>query len=117
MAKSAPQKIGLFGLIGMVISSCIGSGVYALTGQLAKVASPGAIIVAWVIAGVGFLALALSLANLSAKKPVIKVGAEIPFTRYFYKYRKPTPSEELEQKFLALEESVTARVKTLFSEE
>ena len=69
MAKSAPQKIGLFGLIGMVISSCIGSGVYALTGQLAKVASPGAIIVAWVIAGVGFLALALSLANLSAKKP------------------------------------------------
>lgn len=55
--------------------------------------------------------------NLSAKKPVIKVGAEIPFTRYFYKYRKPTPSEELEEKFLALEESVTARVKTLFSEE
>lgn len=55
--------------------------------------------------------------NLSAKKPVIKVGAEIPFTRYFYKYRKPIPSEELEQKFLALEESVTVRVKTLFSEE
>ena len=55
--------------------------------------------------------------NLSAKKPIIKVGAEIPFTRYFYKYRKPTPSEELEEKFLALEESVTARVKTLFSEE
>lgn len=24
--------------------------------------------------------------NLGAKKPVIKVGAEIPFTRYFYKY-------------------------------
>ncbi len=67
---SRPEKnIGLFGLIGMVISSCIGSGVYALTGQLASVASPGAIMIAWGVAGVGFLALALSLANLSEKKP------------------------------------------------
>lgn len=66
------KKIGLFGLIGMVISSCIGSGIFALTGQLSQVASPGAIILAWIIAGVGFLCLALSLANLSAKKPELK---------------------------------------------
>ena len=31
--------------------------------------------------------------NLGAKMPVIKTGAEIPFTRYFYKYQQPTPSE------------------------
>ena len=54
--------------------------------------------------------------NLSAKKPVIKVGAEIPFTRYFYKYQQPVPSEELEQKFLNLEKSVFERVKKLFGE-
>ena len=54
--------------------------------------------------------------NLSAKKPVIKVGAEIPFTRYFYKYQQPVPSEELEQKFLNLEKSVSERVKKLFGE-
>ena len=30
--------------------------------------------------------------NLGAKKPVIKTGAEIPFTRYFYKYQPSTPS-------------------------
>lgn len=53
--------------------------------------------------------------NLSAKKPVIKVGAEIPFTRYFYKYQQPVPSEELEQKFLNLEKSVSERVKKLFN--
>ena len=29
-----------------------------------------------------------------AKKPVIKTGAEIPFTQYFYKYEQPVPSEE-----------------------
>lgn len=54
--------------------------------------------------------------NLTAKKPVIKVGAEIPFTRYFYKYQQPVPSEELEQKFLNLEKSVSERVKKLFGE-
>ena len=44
-----PRGVGLFGLIGLVVSSCIGSGVFALTGQLANVASPGAAIVAWVV--------------------------------------------------------------------
>lgn len=52
--------------------------------------------------------------NLGAKKPVIKTGAEIPFTRYFYKYQQPTPSEELEAKFMELELSVSERVARLF---
>lgn len=52
--------------------------------------------------------------NLGAKKPVIKTGAEIPFTRYFYKYQQPTASEELESKFMDLELSVSARVAKLF---
>ena len=54
--------------------------------------------------------------NVNAKKPVIKVGAEIPFTRYFYQYRQPEKSEVLEQKFLDLEKSVSERVKKLFGE-
>ena len=62
------KGIGLIGLIGMVISSCIGSGVFAITGQLAGVASPGAVLVAWLIVGVGFLALAFSLNNLTEKR-------------------------------------------------
>lgn len=52
--------------------------------------------------------------NLGAKKPVIKIGAEIPFTRYFYKYQQPTPSEELEAKFSELEVSVSERIRKLF---
>ena len=52
--------------------------------------------------------------NLGAKKPVIKTGAEIPFTRYFYKYQQPIPSEELEAKFMELELSVSERVTRLF---
>lgn len=52
--------------------------------------------------------------DLSKKKPVIKTGAEIPFTRYFYKYQQPKPSEELERTFLELEKSVSERIARLF---
>ena len=52
--------------------------------------------------------------DLGKKKPVIKTGAEIPFTRYFYKYQQPTASEELEAKFSELELSVSERVAKLF---
>ena len=62
------KGIGLVGLIGMVVSSCIGTGVFAITGQLAQVASPGAVLVGWLIVGVGFLALAFSLNNLTEKR-------------------------------------------------
>ena len=52
--------------------------------------------------------------DLSKKVPVIKTGAEIPFTRYFYKYQQPKPSEELEKTFLELEKSVNERIAKLF---
>ena len=45
-----------------------------------------------------------------------KIGAEIPFTRYFYKYQEPKSSEELEKEFLELEKSVSDRVAKLFKE-
>ena len=71
----------------------------------------------------GFVELSISVAqwfweeNVGAKKPVIKTGAEIPFTRYFYKYQQPTPSEELEARFNALEASLSARIAKLFGGE
>lgn len=52
--------------------------------------------------------------DLGKKKPVIKTGAEIPFTRYFYKYQAPISSEELEKRFNELEASVDSRIKKLF---
>ena len=54
--------------------------------------------------------------NADAKKPVIKTGAEIPFTRYFYKYQKPQASEELAKQFVELEASVSERIKKLFGD-
>lgn len=54
--------------------------------------------------------------DLSLKNPRIKTGAEIPFTRYFYKYESPRPSEELAKEFLDLENLVNQKVKELFEE-
>lgn len=59
-------------------------------------------------------AVAVYEENLTAKKPVVKVGAEIPFTRYFYKYQQPKPSEELAARFMELEKSVQERISNLF---
>lgn len=44
----------------------------------------------------------------------IKIGAEIPFTRYFYEYKEPTPSEELLAKFQELEKQVREKINELF---
>lgn len=52
--------------------------------------------------------------NLDAKKPIIKTGADIAFTRYFYQYQQPTDSEELEKQFIEIEKSVSERIKKLF---
>ena len=52
--------------------------------------------------------------DLSKKKPVIKTGAEIPFTRYFYKYEKPIEAEVLEERLLVLEEKINKKMRDLF---
>ena len=52
--------------------------------------------------------------DVGAKKPVIKTGAEIPFTRYFYKYQQPETSELLAERFSVLENSVDDRIRRLF---
>lgn len=52
--------------------------------------------------------------DLSKKKPVIKTGAEIPFTRYFYKYKKPTESSTLKIQFEDLEKSIATRISKIF---
>ena len=59
-------------------------------------------------------AMAFFEENLGAKKPVIKTGAEIPFTKYFYKYQEPVSSDDLEKRFVELDSSVNERISVLF---
>ena len=54
--------------------------------------------------------------NMNTKNPTIKTGAEIPFTRYFYKYQEPEKSEDLEKEFLKLEDEINSKIQELFEE-
>lgn len=44
-----------------------------------------------------------------------KVGYEIPFTRYFYKYEAPKPSDEIMKEILAIESELDGSLKEIFS--
>lgn len=55
--------------------------------------------------------------KLGTKKPIIKTGAEISFTRYFYKYQQPVSSEVFAEKFKELDKELTYKVSELFSSE
>lgn len=50
-------------------------------------------------------------------RKVIKIGAEIPFTRYFYKYQEPEKSETLAGQFENLESDLRDRISHLFGGE
>ena len=43
----------------------------------------------------------------------VKIGAEIPFTRYFYKYQQPIPSEKLLARFIELDKEVDQKIQEL----
>lgn len=52
--------------------------------------------------------------NLGLKKPIIKTGAEIIFTRYFYRYCLPEPSTALEEKFETSIKDISTQIENLF---
>ena len=55
--------------------------------------------------------------NLGLKKPRIKTGAEIPFTRMFYKYNYLRPSDEILNEIKSDEKLVNETLKQLFNED
>lgn len=68
------KKLGLFSLIGLVVGSMIGGGAFALPADMARGASGGAIIIGWLITGIGMVSLAFVYQNLSMRKPDLNGG-------------------------------------------
>ena len=42
-----------------------------------------------------------------------KLGAEFPFTRYFYEYHEPEKADDLLAQFMEIEKMLTIKVKSL----
>lgn len=68
------SKLGFFALTGLVVGSMIGGGVFNLPSNMAYSASAGAIIIGWIITGIGIISLALTFQNLITKRPDLDGG-------------------------------------------
>jgi arginine:ornithine antiporter / lysine permease len=76
-AETAPpqsQKLTLLPLIALVMGSMIGGGVFNLPSDMSRAASPGAILIGWIITGIGMLMLAFVYQSLAIRKPELNAG-------------------------------------------
>lgn len=60
------KKIGLLSLTALVLSSMIGSGIVSLPQNMAQVAGGQALLIVWLITGVGIIFLGLSFFYFTA---------------------------------------------------
>jgi hypothetical protein len=68
-SNSSEQKLSLGALIGLVVGSMIGSGIFALPSAFGRATGALGGFIAWGIAGVGMLFLAFVFQTLSRRKP------------------------------------------------
>ena len=58
LVKDDPRTVRMGTLVSLIIGSTVGAGIFALPQNIASVASPGAMLIGWAIAGVGMLSIA-----------------------------------------------------------
>jgi len=72
--EKEPHKLTLFPLIALVLGSMIGGGVFNLPSDMSRAASPGAVIIGWIITGIGMLMLAKVYQSLANRRPDLDAG-------------------------------------------
>lgn len=68
------EKLGLGALTSLVLGSMIGGGIFALPQNMASNSSVGAVLLGWLITGIGMLALAFVYQKLSTRKENLNGG-------------------------------------------
>ena len=82
---TAPRQLKLGLLTALVVGSMIGSGVFSLPQNMASGAGAGAVLIGWLITGVGMLMLAFVYQTLTTRKPDLDNG--------IYAYARATAGE------------------------
>ncbi len=72
--NNTASKLGIIGLASIVISSMVGGGVFSLPQNMAASASAGAVLLAWVVTGIGMYFIANTFSILSRVKPDLTSG-------------------------------------------
>lgn len=68
------KKLSLFALVAMVVGSMIGGGAFNLISDMGAKAGGLAIIIGWIITGIGMITLGLSFQNLTRVRPDLDGG-------------------------------------------
>ena len=72
--RQAQSSLGLGLLVALVTGSIIGSGIFGLPQNMAAGAGAGAILIGWLVTGVGMLVLARVYQTLALRKPELDNG-------------------------------------------
>ena len=80
------KKVGFLGLVAIVVGSMIGGGVFNLPSNMAGGAALGAVIISWVITGIGMFFLVQTFKTLSDNRPDLSSGIYSYAAEGFGKY-------------------------------
>lgn len=75
--KQTTSKLSLLALTGMVVGSMVGAGVFQLPARFASQTGVYGALIAWSIAGLGMLTLALVFQTLAVRKPHLDNGVYV----------------------------------------
>ncbi len=84
--STAPKKLGVVALAAIVVSAMIGGGIFSLPQNMAQDAAVMAVLIAWVITGVGMFFIANTFRTLADARPDATTGiysyARLGFGRF-----------------------------------
>ena len=83
---ASPHNVGLIALTLLVISAMVGGGVFNLPQNMAQSASLIAVLIAWLVSGLGIFFLARTFQVLADIKPELKSGIYTYSSKGFGKY-------------------------------
>jgi arginine:ornithine antiporter/lysine permease len=72
--KTTAGNLSVMTLTAMVVGSMVGAGVFSLPARFGTATGAAGAIIAWLVAGVGMLMLALVFQNLAVRKPQLDAG-------------------------------------------
>lgn len=67
-------QLRLWPLAALVVGSMVGGGIFSIPQNIAASAAPAATLVAWLVTGLGMLALAFVFVNLTLRRPALDSG-------------------------------------------
>jgi arginine:ornithine antiporter/lysine permease len=75
--RQTPQKVSVPTLVGIVIGSMVGGGVFTLPRSFGSATGVLGAIIAWIIAGTGMLMLAFVFQSLAVRRPDLDSGVRL----------------------------------------